>query len=42
VIERTDENYSAYVPDLPGGVATAIDGLAEDGLPVSSPSGIAE
>ncbi len=23
VIEKTDENYSAYVPDLPGCVATA-------------------
>ena len=52
-------NYSAYVPDLPGCVATGasvaeveseiraairfhIDGLKEDGLPVPSPSSIAE
>jgi predicted RNase H-like HicB family nuclease len=59
VIEKADGNYSAYVPDLPGCVATGatvaeveneiraairfhIDGLKEDGLPVPSPSSIAE
>ncbi|MEQ1647964.1 MAG: type II toxin-antitoxin system HicB family antitoxin [Hyphomicrobiaceae bacterium] len=59
VIEKADSNYSAYVPDLPGCVATGasvkeveveirdairfhIDGLNEDGLPVPSPSAIAE
>ena len=59
VIEKAEGNYSAYVPDLPGCVATGatvaeieseiraairfhIDGLKEDGLPVPSPSSIAE
>ena len=59
VIERAADNYSAYVPDLPGCVATGatvdeveaeiseairfhIEGLEEDGLPVPSPSAIAE
>ncbi len=59
VIEKAEKNYSAYVPDLPGCVATGtsvnevekeirdairfhIDGLKEDGLPVPSPSSIAE
>ena len=59
VIEKADSNYTAYVPDLPGCVATGstvaeveseiraairfhIDGLKEDGLPVPSPSSIAE
>ncbi len=59
VIEKADGNYAAYVPDLPGCVATGatvaeieseiraairfhIDGLKEDGLPVPSPSSIAE
>ena len=59
VIEKAEENYSAYVPDLPGCVATGptveaveqlirdairfhIDGLREDGLPVPSPTSIAE
>ena len=59
VIEKANGNYSAYVPDLPGCIATGapvaeieneiraairfhIDGLKEDGLPVPSPSSIAE
>ena len=59
VIEKAEGNYSAYVPDLPGCVATAatvadaeneireairfhIEGLKQDGLPVPSPSSIAE
>ncbi len=59
VIEKADSNYSAYVPDLPGCVATGdtvedvereirdaiwfhIEGLREDGLPVSGPTSIAE
>jgi predicted RNase H-like HicB family nuclease len=59
VIEMAAGNYSAYVPDLPGCVATAatveaveaeirdairfhIDGLRDDGLPVPSPTSIAE
>jgi len=59
VIEKAEGNYSAYVPDLPGCIATAvtvkaveeeireairfhIDGLKEDGLPVPSPTSIAE
>jgi len=59
VIEKAAGNYSAYVPDLPGCVATAatveaveaeirdairfhIDGLRDDGLPISSPTSIAE
>jgi len=59
VIEKADENYSAYVPDLPGCVATGatieaveheireairfhIDGLKADGLPVPTPTSIAE
>lgn len=59
VIEEAGANYSAYVPDLPGCVATGatvaeteseireairfhIAGLAEDGLPVPSPTSRAE
>lgn len=59
VIEKAEGNYSAYVPDLPGCVATAptikaveeeiraairfhIDGLEADGLPVPTPTSIAE
>jgi predicted RNase H-like HicB family nuclease len=59
VIEKADGNYSAYVPDLPGCVATGetvdaaeaeirdairfhIDGLKADGLPVPTPTSIAE
>lgn len=59
VIEKADGNYSAYVPDMPGCVATGdtaeaaereirdairfhIDGLKEDGLPVSAPSSSVE
>jgi predicted RNase H-like HicB family nuclease len=59
VIEKADGNYSAYVPDLPGCVATGdsvqaieaeireairfhIDGLEEDGLPVPTPTSLAE
>ena len=59
VIEKANGNYSAYVPDLPGCVATGdtvpeieaairasiqmhIEGLKEDGLPVSSPTSLAE
>jgi predicted RNase H-like HicB family nuclease len=59
VIEKAAGNYSAYVPDLPGCVASAatieavedeirkairfhIDGLIEDGLPIPSPTSIAE
>lgn len=35
VIENAGSNYSAYVPDLPGCVAT---GLREDGSPIPPPS----
>lgn len=59
VIEKAEGNYSAYVPDLPGCVATGatvaeteseirdairlhIDGLKEDGLPVPTPTSIAD
>ena len=59
VIEKVGGNYSAYVPDLPGCVATGttvqeveqemrgairfhIDGLKEDGLPVSQATTIAK
>jgi predicted RNase H-like HicB family nuclease len=59
VIEKAAGNYSAYVPDLPGCVATAatleaveaeirdairfhIGGLRDDGLPVPSPTSIAD
>jgi len=59
VIEKAKHNYSAYVPDLPGCVATGetlqaveseirdairfhIDGLRDDGLPVSEPTSIAD
>ncbi len=59
VIEKAENNYAAYVPDLPGCVATGasvaevekgirdairfhIDGLKEDGLPIPTPSSIAE
>jgi predicted RNase H-like HicB family nuclease len=58
-IEKADGNYSAYVPDLPGCVATGdtveavereireavrfhIEGLKEDGLPVPTPTSIAD
>lgn len=59
VIEKADGNYSAYVPDLPGCVATGstreevareiheairfhLEGLKEDGLPITEPSSISE
>ena len=59
VIEKAEINYSAYVPDLPGCVATGatvedveteirdairfhIEGLKQDGLPVPSPTSIAD
>jgi predicted RNase H-like HicB family nuclease len=59
VIEKAEGNYSAYVPDLPGCVATGdtveaveqeireairfhIEGLKEDGLPVPTPTSIAD
>lgn len=59
VIEKANGNYSAYVPDLPGCVATGdsveavereireavrfhIEGLKEDGLPVPTPTSIAD
>jgi predicted RNase H-like HicB family nuclease len=59
VIEMAEDNYSAYVPDLPGCIATGatveaveteirhairfhIDGLKDDGLPIPSPTSIAE
>lgn len=59
VIEKAPANYSAYVPDLPGCVATGatvaateenireairfhVEGLREDGLPVPTPTTIAE
>lgn len=59
VIEKAEGNFSAYVPDLPGCVATGdtvaaveaeireairfhIDGLREDGLPVPTPTSLAE
>jgi len=55
VIENAGGNYSAYVPDLPGCIATSdtfaateqaireaiefhLDGLREDGTPISPPS----
>ena len=54
VVERTPNNYSAYVPDLPGCVSVGdtleevernireaiefhLDGMREDGLPISEP-----
>src|SRR5947207_1586369 len=59
VIDKADGSYSAYVPDLPGCVATGdsiecvereirnairfhVQGLEDDGLPVSQPTSIAE
>ena len=59
VIEKVESNYSAYVPDLPGCVATGdtveavereirdairfhIEGLMQDGMPVPTPTSIAE
>ena len=59
VIEKAEGNYSAYVPDLPGCVATGdtveavereirdairfhIEGLMQDGMPVPTPTSIAE
>ncbi len=59
VIENAGGNYSPYVPDLPGCIATGptvqsaeteitaairfhIQGLQADGLPVPSPSAVAE
>ena len=59
VIEKADGNYSAYVPDLRGCIATGetvaaveteirdairfhIDGLKQDGLPVPTPTSIAD
>ncbi len=59
VIENAGGNYSAYVPDLPGCIATGptvqaveaeigaairfhIEGLQADGLPVPTPSAVAE
>ena len=59
VIEKAEINYSAYVPDLPGCVATGatvedveteicdairfhMEGLKQDGLPVPSPTSIAD
>jgi predicted RNase H-like HicB family nuclease len=59
VIEKADSNYSAYVPDLPGCIATGptvaaveeeireairfhLDGFKEDGLPVPTPTSLAE
>ena len=58
VFEQTPNNWAAYVPDLPGCVATGatvaavekeirdairfhIEGLRQDGLPVPSPTRIA-
>jgi predicted RNase H-like HicB family nuclease len=58
VIEKTGGNYSAYVPDLQGCIATGetvaavkaeirdairfhIDGLQDDGLPVTASSDFA-
>lgn len=59
IIEKTDENYSAFSPDLPGCVATGktplearqnmaeaikmhLQGLKEDGLPIPTPTALAE
>ena len=59
VIERAEGNFSAYVPDLPGCVATGatldsvsreirdairfhIQGMVEDGLPIPSPTTVAD
>ncbi|CAN2534431.1 MAG TPA: type II toxin-antitoxin system HicB family antitoxin [Methylosinus sp.] len=59
VIEKAGDNYSGYVPDLPGCIATGetvasveqelreairfhIDGLSADGLPIPSPTAVAE
>jgi len=41
VIEKADGNYSAYVPDLPGCIATG-DTVAADGIVVPLPTSIAE
>jgi predicted RNase H-like HicB family nuclease len=55
VIEKTESNFSAYVPDLPGCVATGatveeverelrdaiafhLEGMREDGLPITDPT----
>jgi predicted RNase H-like HicB family nuclease len=59
VIEKADGNYSAYIPDVPGCVATGktpeeteqnirqallfhLDGLREDGLPISASTSICQ
>lgn len=59
VIEKASRNYSAYVPDLPGCIATGptveaveqeiraairfhIEGLKQDGVPVPTPTTLAE
>lgn len=48
VVEKTENNYSAYVPDLPRCVATGftiefhIEGLIADGLPIPQPASIVE
>ena len=59
VIEKGPSNYSAYVPDLPGCIATGatveetesllreaielhLEGLREDGLPISPPTSMVE
>ena len=44
IYEKTDTGLSAYIPDLPGCVATGVDkdevfqNLKEEGLPVPLPS----
>lgn len=59
VFEKTEKNYSAYSPDIPGCIATGktrqevaknmkesinfhLEGLKEDGLPISEPSSFIE
>ena len=51
VIEKANGNYSAYVPDLPGCIATGaireairfhIEGLRKDGLPVPQPTSLCD
>ena len=48
IIEKTEGNYSAYVPDLPGCMTTGNtveeieQNIREDGLPIPLPSTIVE
>lgn len=59
VVEKARSNYAAYVPDLPGCVATGptveeterllrqaiathVEGLREDGIPIPEPSSVVD